>query len=262
MEIKRRAEFGVKVLALADPEGWAGEEMDRCQEASSHFAKAVETCISQLEQWSKLRAKHGAQVLPRFGELSEEALSLLEKDAPSRGEVIGTQLSGITGGLIPRPAGEILPGEESRGLMTDLCRLPNAFERIRGPGLLTWAPKEASQLGRLLANYAKYCDSGGAAKYLRLVTLGPQMPGGADITSLLDLWQHSLLKEEKANLVRHVRVTEFAVKIVPLGAGPPVISHRRLMVATISSVFQNRIPDIIYGPPPLFAVAGGKRHLD
>jgi hypothetical protein len=258
--IEQRFAVAAMLLSAAHGPSWPQAEKAAAAQALDQMEQARASCIDLLKGVLRERARDPRNACPQWSELGSEARAVILCSAPVEGEVVATQLSNILGIAddIVCPD-RVLPPEGARSFVSRLA-LDGArtLAAVEAPGIVCWAPTDASALARLLTAYVQHAAMASKPCSLRLLVPLDTIPGSASATDLIDLWSHPLLADKWRAIVRNIEFTSQPMEVVLPGKVGPTTSPKTLMFATISASTAYAPPSIRSVALPLFELGRGK----
>ena len=256
--IEQRWAVASLLLSVVCDGAWPQNERAQAEEARARLEEARTTCLTLLDGTRRERGKDPKEGPPRWMELGLELLEVVASSAPSLDEVVATQLSDVLGNASEYPE-RLLQPTMARGfairLAADGVATLNAMVK---KGVVCWAPKDPSAIGRLLNAYVQHAASALVPCTLRLIVALDTLPGSATASDFTDLWAHTLLLDKWKAVVHKVEFTSQALELVLSGPVAPNTVPKTIMIATISASAAYVPPSVRSVGLPLFDVERGK----
>ena len=228
----------------------ASDELDRATEAASAFADARKTCTAQLSDVLRERKKLKAGKLPWWKEFGHKALGVISDTKADAQEQCFTQWSNLLGA--PSEAAQV---STSRAAATLLEKGDGKFwDQMGSTPFLAWCPADINALSRTIATYIRRAQTQPRPTYFRLAAPLNLLPGMSSVDKVLDFWQHPLLGDKWASVVKDVAIYNTPLEMVLPGGNGPKHTLQGMVIFTIALQGARELPKIVEIEAPLYRV--------
>jgi hypothetical protein len=251
--IGQRSRIARTILDSASPSGLSEAEWCQAPQVRDRLEGAFLRAKEQLPRMLKVRQWLPHHSGPRLAEVGDDLLDHLLQDSPKDGDVIATQLSNV---YAREKVKRILPPTEARDLVTSLYNdFKGTLDNTLVTTIVTWAPGDASSLGRWIASFIQHAGEAPPPRTVKLLVLLEGFPGVSDPSSILDLWSHPLVMDKNSAAVRQITFSRQPLDIIQPGQGVVQVSASKPpMIATPSA-------DLVHLPPAIFSTQGLLFHV-
>ena len=226
---------------------WSAEDLDRATKAGISFTDARDACCAQLPDVLRERRRLKVGKLPQWKEVGRKALRLLHDTRPDAEEIGFTQWSDL---LNATPEETKIPTVRTAASLLEKGD-GKLWEDIGVTPFTAWVPSDINSLSRVLATYVRGIHSQDRPIYFRLVAPLSLLPGMSNVSRILDFWQHPLLGDKWASLVKDVSIHNLPLEMVLPGAHGPKHVSQGMVVFTISAQGARGLPAIMEIEAPL-----------
>ena len=245
--IHARAETARLICEHVSSLSWAASDLDRAAKAVAAFDDARSACLGQLPDVLRERRKLKTPKLPLWKELGHKASTLIRDTRTDAREHAFTQWSDLLGASSgqsqvssARAAATLL--EKGDG---------NFWGQLGSVPFVAWCPSDLNSLARVIATYVRGAQAQSRPAYFRLVAPLNLLPGMNSVGNVLDCWQHPLLGDKWASVVKDVSIHNLPLDMVLPGTNGPRHLLQGMVVFTLALQGARGLPKIVEIEEPL-----------